>query len=314
MKGNALERAVKNYFGDWQGEFPELRVCCPVPECGDSRHRLGINVVKRVGHCFNCGLVLNHDKLLEIVGADNIYEPTDCESLEEEIAGLEQPEKLNPEFEEEIEAPGVEIASLRESGYWETLHPEFIRAMEYLESRNLNPLEVSEAYRFQLPLPGSYLKNRLILPVYQGQKLVYWQARSLTDGKPKYINPPRSNRPAGKSQFVFNLDIAANYEEVLICEGIFSAISCGPAAVAIFGKDLSDAQAYNIIKKRIRKVMIVLDPGENDSALKIARKLQGRAEIRIAHLRTGDPNELDRQELQDRLNFAEPFDGLDFSF
>jgi hypothetical protein len=313
MKSNSLEKAIKSKFGDWQGDFPELRVCCPFPECGDNRYRLGINVVKRVGHCFNCGLVLNSASLLDLVGSENIYEPTDYESVEQDIVDLERTDVKNPEFTGEIEVPGIDIASLSESGYSQTLRPEFQRAMEYLESRNLNPVEVSEAHRFQIPFPGSYLKNRLILPVYEGQKMVYWQARSLTDAKPKYINPPRSECPAGKSQFVFNLDTAANYEEVLICEGIFSAISCGPAAVAIFGKELSDAQTCKIIKKRVRKVVIVLDPGEEEASRKIARKLQGRLEIRIAHLRTGDPNQISQQELEDRLNFAEPFEDLDFS-
>ncbi len=32
----------------------EVNICCPFPGCEDTRYRLGLNVVKNIGHCYNC--------------------------------------------------------------------------------------------------------------------------------------------------------------------------------------------------------------------------------------------------------------------
>lgn len=313
---NQVERALKDAFVDWQGSFPEFRVCCPLPDCGDVRHRLGINVLKRIGHCFNCNARLDPKDISDLLSkfGSRVYEPNDFESLEQVFRDIQDSVSEPPTRIQEIPSPGVEIISAQESGYSGALYPIINQALRYLAARGLNPQDVSELYRFQVPLPGSFLEDRIILPVYEGQRLVYWQARSLADGNPKYLNPSKSVCSLGKSHYVFNLDQAADHERIIICEGIFSAISCGPQAVAIFGKELSDAQAFKIVRKRVRHATIVLDPGAEESAIKIAKKLNGRLEISIAHLETGDPNEVSSQELQDRINFAQPFEDLELDF
>lgn len=314
MKNSRLELAIKQIFPDYQGEWPELRVCCPFPDCDDDRYRFGINVSKKVAHCFNCGVRLNSFQLEELFHSKgSIYEPTSFESIESEFEEIENQSRPSVIGKiQSLEDPGIRILECKRSKYWPELRKGYHDALDYLSRRGFDPLQISADYRLQISLLNELLNDRIILPVYAGPDLVYWQARSLSNGEPRYLNPHKSICPLGKSQFVFNVDVAKNYGEVLICEGIFSALACGLSAVAIFGKDLSDMQAFKLVRARIRKVCIVLDPGAEGSAIKIAKKLKDRMDVRIATLQGGDPNELDKQELAEWIKIARPFEDIEF--
>lgn len=82
--------------------------------------------------------------------------------------------------------------------------------------------------------------NRVVIPVADGGRLAYWQARGFEPGRPKYLNPPCDRQ-----------DLTARYGDtgpVVVVEDILSAIRVGEVARGwcILGTSTSDAIATAI--------------------------------------------------------------------
>ncbi len=306
MNVRQTQQALLNEYPDAKGDFPEYRICCP--ECGDKRYRLGINVRKPTGHCFNCGERFNPKRIAALLKLDKtrVYLPNDLGDLETFLESLEDvPETAPLQAAPEIRVDAVPLEDAEWIPELKELHD---LAYQYLTSRGFPPEFYSEAYQLMLPYPNSRERGRLLLPVFEEGKLVYYQARSLSGESPKYLNPTKAQTTHGKSHFVYNLEYAATFNEIIICEGIFSSWAAGGNAVAIFGKELSNHQAFKILQKNVRKATILLDPGEEDWAYKAAAKLYPKVEVRIANLEKGDPNEVTIDELVEVLARAEKFE------
>lgn len=308
IKAERLEEVLRAQFSKVLGVYPEFKIACPY--CDDKRERLYINVIKGLGYCFNCGESVGPGKLkkmLELKDSKN-YSANDFESLDAE---LQAPQ---------VESVRQNIIHLEAVPFVTDPLPDEIRpikklALDYLEHRGFSE-EVAVEYQFLLPRPHIRERGRLILPVFESNRMIYYQARALVGQAPKYLNPTRIQCPIGKSNFVFGLDEAANFclrenLPIILCEGIFSAISVGRNAVAIFGKELSTVQAWKILRAGIRSAIILFDPGTKTESLEAARMLCSRMEVRIGELKTGDPNEVSKAELLQVLKNAVLFEPIE---
>lgn len=133
-------------------------------------------------------------------------------------------------------------------------------ARTYLKQRALEqcdyPFMVSEEPR---------LLNRLIIPYFHRDKLIYYQARSMNDVEvqPRYVNPIGCD----KDKLIFNYDelfVNESAKPLYITEGPLDALSIGPAC-ALLGSTISEWK-LNEIKKaegRGRKIVFVIDKNEN---------------------------------------------------
>jgi DNA primase len=99
--------------------------------------------------------------------------------------------------------------------------------------------------------------QRIILPVYKGEDLIYWQARAVIKGQvPKYTNPSVS-----KTNILYWVDPPqGRTNEVVVTEDILSAIRVGKhvTAASLLGTKTSDSQASQLAK--FDKVTYWLDP------------------------------------------------------
>ena len=97
--------------------------------------------------------------------------------------------------------------------------------------------------------------KRVVLPVLDGHKLVYWQARGFDPDRPKYLNP-KIDKPVYKSG-----PLGAG--SLVITEDILSAVKVGQVARAwsILGTSLTVAVASQIAKLGV-PVLVWLDPDE----------------------------------------------------
>ena len=86
--------------------------------------------------------------------------------------------------------------------------------------------------------PNKLFEERIIIPQVQHMHLIGWQGRAL-HSKLKYLN----NKGALKSQWIYNLDKALMYPEVIVFEGVTNVWRTGLDSIAIFGKSLSMHQA-----------------------------------------------------------------------
>lgn len=150
--------------------------------------------------------------------------------------------------------------------------------------------------------------DRLVIPVIQRRKLISWQARKFeTESKrPKYRNPPGSH----KAEWLYNMDTALLYDDIVIVEGPPDVWRVGPHAVAVFGKDLSEMQMA--IMKTLwgerGQAIIMLDSVSEDKtagekAVEMQQKLSQYSVFPRgawpAWLRQGDPGEADEAELEE---------------
>jgi len=106
-----------------------------------------------------------------------------------------------------------------------------------------------------------YFSNRLIMPIYFENKLVYYIGRTFdptVDPKFKYYNPKSST-----DRIVWGWDDVQQYDSVILCEGIFSAIAVRnfdyPNSIAILGKDNISAKKINMIRSKFKLAHICFD-------------------------------------------------------
>jgi len=138
------------------------------------------------------------------------------------------------------------------------------KLIHFLIDRKLIGNEIYIAYK------GKY-KNRIILPVFEKGKLVYFQARALSnDVEPKYKNPFVDKKGI--------LPYAESFQSgglIVITEGLIDAMSFEGAATSCLGASISKEFIKKLLKFKPSKIVIVLDndaPGKN-SLIKTINRL-----------------------------------------
>jgi hypothetical protein len=142
-------------------------------------------------------------------------------------------------------------------------------AKQWLRKYGVTDEEIKR-YRFGY----SAWMNRLIMPVFNDGKLVYWQGRRLSGNRheEKYI----SMRGATKDSF-FDLSLP-NAKEAVLVEDIVSAIvlrRAGYNAISLLGSYIGDSVSSYLTKHAISRVCIWLDPDKRKEGVRFARRLSG---------------------------------------
>lgn len=171
----------------------------------------------------------------------------------------------------------------------------FVTPLRYLAGRGVS-FEIASDIGMGFCLHGKYAQ-RVVIPVYDGERLVGWSARDIT-GKAirKYENAPGMVR----DRMLFNMNaILVKTTQPLICaEGGFDALAYWPDAVCFLGKP-SPGQLPIIMKAR-RPLAVVLDGDAWREGWAYARRLQLRG-LKAGSIRLPpkkDPNTVDVQWLQ----------------
>lgn len=251
---------------------------CKCADCDDYKERGAFRFDGSIigYNCFNCGLKLQFDsneykrpskRMIEMLVRFGIQEDVIKALVAKNLiqsGSLSNTTNAAKEAAEKLEkwSPPKEFVKPTswvplESG----LSPWCEVAIEYLKvKRALTP----QHYGFFVSDDRAY-EGRLIIPFWHGDRLIYWQGRSLDDGifSPRYINPT-----AEKEKIIFNYDElqgGPSVEPLFITEGAIDAISIGKRAVALNGSTISDWQHTELKKvaRRGRKLIFVIDKNEN---------------------------------------------------
>lgn len=248
-------------------------VCCHHNgTSADTRQRGGIiqNADGCSYHCFNCGFKASYvagrhltrkmRQLLNWMGApDDVISKLSLEALKIQADTEAVAAVTLPTFEDRNLPEGSLL--LREwlessESLPEDLEQKFAQAVEYIYSRNLDPM----ADFYWTPMNP----DRVIVPFLYEGRIVGYTARKLTDGKPKYV----SDQTPG---YVFNLDRQHEQRQfVIVTEGPFDALSID--AVAILGADIMDRQALLI--NRLNREVIVVPDRDADGARTVDRAIE----------------------------------------
>lgn len=126
--------------------------------------------------------------------------------------------------------------------------------IEYLISRKMDPL------KFFFSLDVKYLR-RVIIPFWRDGKLIYWQARTIDNEKPRY-----KNCSAAKDAIIYGYDRLFSYDEgpLFATEGVFDAETI--EGICILGSSLNAAKK-ELLHKTKRRIIFVVDRDTNGGAL-----------------------------------------------
>jgi DNA primase len=156
--------------------------------------------------------------------------------------------------EAELELPkGLHFFADTKLGYIGNL------ALDYLKERMIDEKYINEmGYIYDA---NSEYNNRIFIPFFEDNKLVYYICRDFTGTSYlRYANPHNIN----SKNFVYNID---NLQDTLfICEGVFDAISIrNIVGTAILSANLGEIQAKKIMERAPKTIIIVPDNDETGS-------------------------------------------------
>jgi len=160
------------------------------------------------------------------------------------------------------------------------------RARSYLARRGFTSRHIE---RYKLGVSED-IGWRVIIPV-EGE---FWQARAILPfQEPKYLHPKTESR-----RYIFNFHALGMYEEVVICEGAFSAISIGENAVGLLRNKATSEQVGRLLRAPVKRFVVALDADARVHAVDLVAALRrgGKDDIVVWQYADGDP--ADRGDFQ----------------
>jgi hypothetical protein len=291
----------------------EWAMTCPV--CG-REGKLVVNPDRGVWHCWICEEYRTKwdGKKMPVRGAGGIIALVEwlegC-SREQAKAIVESGSTGNyvadvsilGDFEEQTSPQTDGFCAIEPPPYWRPI----VGNLPYCERRGITAEDVQNFGLVYCDM-GRY-RNRLVFPVWEGGKLLYFQARAMWDPRPgekfvKSLNPEKVKGSAGATDVLMNLESARNYPRVAITEGPIDCIHAGLSAVCTFGKKISSTQILKLVHAGVKAIDLMWDgPTEEEprgawpQMLQAAAKLSGIFDVRLVFLPKGDPGDYTQDEL-----------------
>ena len=288
---NVEQFVARNFDYKYYGNPPtDLSVCCPfcaerVGSDDDKYHlKIHMDPDKQVVHCFRCdystnwvGFVIAVMGVTYIEALSELYvTPRVRSDMEDYVRSKFAPKPLDvisKEFDLPDDFQLLSVTNLCDI----PKSPLAARARMYLRKRGA----LKDAIKHNLGVAES-VGFRVIIPIEKG----YWQARRLFSWmEPKYLNP---SEPA--TDILFNAAALEMYDEVVVCEGFFSAITVGDNAVALIGKEPTKEKIARLVSSNASSFIIALEAGAFLSMGKLADALRRAGkQVTIWKYEIGDP-------------------------
>jgi len=235
----------------------ELATNCPMciergETTADVKRKLWINAEEGKYFCYRCkwsgNLVWFIRKIsnTNIEGAykilrGTILDPLDHLSLKlfsEDVVWIEEDVELRP-----IDLP-YGYRKLNESH-------------EYMKGRKV-PFEHAEKNDWGIGVAG-FCKDRLIVPTFMEDQLVFWQARATWESDDKEFRKVLNPQGVSARKVLYNYDEAKSHEVIYITEGFMDCCKVGENAVATNGKNLHPEQVAWLEKTNAKTVILAWD-------------------------------------------------------
>jgi len=170
---------------------------------------------------------------------------------------------------------------------WESRKsPIYLHAINYILNRGIRPGDIVK-YNMGYCEDGEY-SNRIIIPSYDSEGVLnYFVSRAIYDGPMKYKNPKASKDVIGFELFV-------NWKEpIILCEGVFDAITIRRNAIPLFGKTIPPKLESKLVSKGVSKVYVCLDSDALKAGIDICEKLMNYGiTTHMVRLDMGDASEM----------------------
>lgn len=263
------------------------------PHCGKKK-KFGINVQMNMTNCFVCMEKMSPLNLVkELEGFKSFNEVTRLleryESFSIELTDhVREKNETNNDKVRVIQTLPKEYKMV---GLYDSKLEHIVRAQ--LKRRGFS---VTKAMMLGFGYCGTgEFAQRLIIPFYRNGKVIYFNARQITQIGSKYKNPNEEDFGIGKGNIIYNHDALYFFKKVWLFEGAFNAATIGNNATATGGKGLSKWQINEYIVSPCKEIIIGLDDDAYKEALQIALALAPHKKVKILKFPKGkDANDLGR--------------------
>ena len=173
---------------------------------------------------------------------------------------------------------------------------------KYLYERGLTDNDFIK-YGIGYATTGEY-GGRVIIPSYsESNQLNFFVARTYDGNYFKYKNPEASK------DIIFFENLINWDQPIILCEGVFDAMSIRRNAIPILGKSISTSLYKKIITSKTQDIYVALDTDARDKAIEIAEKFlnQGKR-VFLIKLPGKDPSELGFKAFTELIQTAEELD------
>ena len=266
------ERITLNGLGEpVRKKGHQLFYNCPFHE--DNKGHFGVDTKRGIYHCFKCGVsgrIKDLDTpLLEFK-----------EKIEEFLYG-----EKKEEAKDLLTLPKEFKLVDRKSGMPYT----------YLRDREVTKQEIRN-YKLGYCSSGVF-QDRIIVPIYEGDKLKYYVGRTYTNRQPKYLNAPVDKGGAIFKTFKGKVDRS------IICEGIFDAIRIGKLfpAIALLGKVVNGSPQIASILKSTKEAFVMLDRDAESQGFFASHVLNYYLKTHVMFIKDKDPGSMSLKDLKEML-------------
>ena len=170
-------------------------------------------------------------------------------------------------------------------------------AINFLKRRGITDTDIKK-YKLGYCDDGIY-SNRVIIPSYDENGLLnYFVGRSFMGNNMKYKNPNVS-----RDIVPFEWFIAWSYP-IVLCEGVFDAISIRTNAIPMLSKKPSKSLLTKIFQKHVKTIYIALDDDAKKDAYCLSEFFKDFGiDTKVINLpKNKDPNDLGFEEMNSLMN------------
>lgn len=277
----------------------EIAYYCPF--CNHHKPKLQVNTETQKWHCWTCNS--GGKKLTSLLRKLDVDRKTI--SIIREIYGDSNwtPQQEDAETKVFISLP-KEFISLAEEP--KGFNPEYKHAIHYLNERGITQKDIIK-YNIGYCKEGLYAR-RVIIPSYNLDGILnYFISRSYySEEKMKYKNPPISKN-------IICLESQINWNEpIILCEGVFDAITIKRNAIPLLGKFPSKQLVEKIFMSGVSDIIISLDNDAINEALKAADYFRKNGiNVKMMYLKDKDASEMGYEKFYEELKKTKEFSSED---
>lgn len=228
MSQNKYEKeAIARFGNSFIRTSKEGELVFPCPKCGQHKQeKLYVNTKNGVFHCFRC------DYSGRLKSKPNLSDLKENSTAIKKDVIVDTNIYLMPFHREKL--TDEQLQALYNRG---------------ITDNDISYYNISGGKRIQIP--------NLVLGSLSDLICMWeWRKDRITKFNPKYLY----SEDVKKSRVLFNSHNLKQGDNVILCEGIFNAITAGKTGVASYGKNLSDYQLSILLSKQPKSITIAYDP------------------------------------------------------
>ncbi len=233
---------------------------CPTCREGNSwgrKRRLYYITKKNLICCHNCGLTLSTYDWVKTVG--NISDKEILEELSNRDFVITETVKEEEKPQQEIKTStlpedSINLCDISQVEYYKD-EPGIKAAIAYIKDRKLD-IACNNPKDYWISLKDKIHKNRLIIPFYDNNKIVYYQSRTIMEDGSRHF--PKYLSKMGAQKSLFNIDnVDASKEHYYVFEGPINACFC-KNSIAVAGIQESSKKNFTVFQEQQLKRLFLM--------------------------------------------------------